>query len=459
MHETQCEQMISNNLEDVSYSLSEFVTNYIKLLNNSINYPLAHVYDQFQIFFNAFIPVFSSADSNYLLPFLKNLSTTLVDFAFHVDKVENLSVKKMKANGAARLLSKVFNIMLADRNPLQESKRLGIIHITNLAFKIYTKLDITNLCSTFITNLKTGGVELKDFPISQQVAHRYYLGRFSYYKQQLLRAEKHFQFAFQHCPANSWHNKRLILKFLIPTRIIMGKLPSMELLQKYKLENPYADLKQTIQRGDIRRFNAILEHNYAFFARSWSYLTLRARCPVLLWRSCLRRVFILTRQSDEDRVMSFRVCYDGLLAAGEDQDLDFYDTENILVSLISQGYIRGYLHHQLQQVVLSKVNPFPPISQIRPYVERYNDDAVEEHLKTNQPMLPHDIQAFIEESDEPPMQFGATLDGYDGFADQTYEEAAQAGAGGFGMMASMDGGAGGFNSGTNENNLYFQQAI
>ncbi|KAI9272979.1 hypothetical protein BDA99DRAFT_280680 [Phascolomyces articulosus] len=46
----------------------------------------------------------------------------------------------MKANGAARLLSKVFNIMLADRSPLQESKRLGIIHVTNLAFKIYTKV-------------------------------------------------------------------------------------------------------------------------------------------------------------------------------------------------------------------------------------------------------------------------------------------------------------------------------
>ena len=29
--------------------------------------------------------------------------------------MENLAIKKMKANGAARLLSKVFNIMLADR--------------------------------------------------------------------------------------------------------------------------------------------------------------------------------------------------------------------------------------------------------------------------------------------------------------------------------------------------------
>ncbi|KAG2220962.1 hypothetical protein INT45_006495 [Circinella minor] len=348
------------------------------------------------LFFSSSIPVFSSADSNYLLPFIKNLSTTLVVFAFHVDKMENLTIKKMKANGAARLLSKVFNIMLADRSPLQESKRLGIIHITNLAFKIYTKLDITNLCSTFINNLKTGGVELIDFPISQQVTHRYYLGRFSFYKQQLIVAENHFQFAFQHCPIHSWHNKRLILKFLIPTRIIMGKLPSMELLEKYNLKNPYAYLKQTIKRGDIRQFNIIMDQNYHFFTCTWSYLLLKARCPILLWRSCLRRI-----QSEEDRIMSFKICFDGLLAAGEQNDLDFYDTENILVSLISQGYLRGYLHHQLQQVVLSKVNPFPPINQIKPYFERYNDEIVEEHLKTNQPMVPNDVQNLIDEPEDP----------------------------------------------------------
>ncbi|KAI7846727.1 hypothetical protein BDC45DRAFT_68725 [Circinella umbellata] len=115
MSEIQCEHLIENNLETISNALSEFVISYIKLLNNSINYSLTHVYDFFQAFYNSSIPVFSSADSNYLLPFIKNLSTTLVVFAFHVDKMENLAIKKMKANGAARLLSKVFNIMLADR--------------------------------------------------------------------------------------------------------------------------------------------------------------------------------------------------------------------------------------------------------------------------------------------------------------------------------------------------------
>ncbi|KAI8145137.1 hypothetical protein BJV82DRAFT_605055 [Fennellomyces sp. T-0311] len=418
MSEAQCEQIINSAIENTSHSLAEFVNSYIRLLNNSINFPLTHVYDYFESFYSAVIPVFSSSDSNYLLPFIKTLSTTIVDFAFHVDKTENLQQKQMKANGAARLLSKVFNIMLADRSPLNESKRYGIIHITNLAFKIYTKLDITNLCNTLINNLKNGGVELTEFPISQQVAHRYYLGRFSYYKQQLINAEEHFQFSFNHCPKSSWHNKRLILKFLVPTRIIMGRLPSSALLKEYNLTQPYAELKETIKRGDIRRFNHVMEQYQAFFSHSWTYELLRARCPVLLWRSCLRRVFLLTRQSDEDRVMSYQSCYDGLLAAGEERDLDFYDTENILVSLVSQGYIRGYLHHQLQQIVLSKMNPFPPVNQIRPYIEYYNDELVDEHMKTNQPPTPRDVLTLIEEPEVGAE--GQQDEGYGGF-DQQFE--------------------------------------
>ena len=51
MSETQCERLIENNLENISNALSEFVISYIKLLNNSINYSLTHVYDFFQAFY------------------------------------------------------------------------------------------------------------------------------------------------------------------------------------------------------------------------------------------------------------------------------------------------------------------------------------------------------------------------------------------------------------------------
>jgi hypothetical protein len=37
------------------------------------------------------------------------------------------------------------------------------------------------MCQTFISNIRTGGLDLEMFPIAQQVTYRYYLGRYSLY--------------------------------------------------------------------------------------------------------------------------------------------------------------------------------------------------------------------------------------------------------------------------------------
>lgn len=50
-------------------------------------------------------------------------------------------------------------------------------------------------------------------------------------------------------------------------------------------------------------------------------------------------------------------------------------------------------------MVFSKVNPFPPVSQIHAYQENFNDEAAEEHLKNSQPPIPPEVEQLIEEAD------------------------------------------------------------
>lgn len=71
------------------------------------------------------------------------------------------------------------NTSLLKRSPMETSKRQGIFHITNLAFKLYFKLNNVRMCQTMISNIRTGGVDLDEFPISEQVTYKYYLGRYS----------------------------------------------------------------------------------------------------------------------------------------------------------------------------------------------------------------------------------------------------------------------------------------
>lgn len=134
--------------------------------------------------------MFNGSDTFYQVPVIKDLSTHLVSLALRVDKT-GLKGKARKANTAARLLSRMFNTMLADRSPIDTSKRQGIFHVTNLAFKVYFKLNSMRMCQTFISNIEKGGLELHMFPISQQVTYKYYLGRYSLYHGKLKQVRVH----------------------------------------------------------------------------------------------------------------------------------------------------------------------------------------------------------------------------------------------------------------------------
>ncbi|CDS13172.1 hypothetical protein LRAMOSA05350 [Lichtheimia ramosa] len=393
---SEWERIASQCLKDTSSALVNAVISYFKMVM-AVNTPVSQLYDAVEAFYSALVPVFSSSEGVYLVDYIKSFSSQLVSLAFLVDKEQRLRGKSRKSNGAARLLSKVFNIMLADRAPFSESKRQGIIHITNLAFKIYTKLDNIRLCQTFISNLRTGGVDVTGYSMAEQVTYRYYMGRFQFYQNNLKKADEHFTFAFRHCPGKMWHNKRLILEFLIPTRMILGRMPSDELLHHYQLTDPYMSLKYALIKGDIYTYLGILDQNVEYFTRTFSYLVLRGRGLVLVWRSLLRRAFILTRSSSDDLKMSYKTCYDALRMSSRDPNIDLYDVECMLVSLISQGYIRGYLHHQQQRLICSKTNPFPMISQVRLYKEHYNDDLMQHHLQTDQPEVPKEILDILEE--------------------------------------------------------------
>ncbi|KAI9310146.1 hypothetical protein BX666DRAFT_2011347 [Dichotomocladium elegans] len=395
----QYESSVRSILDDTSVSLSEMTIAYMRLVQ-AFSAPLDAAYDSLESFYTALVPLFSSADGTYLVPYVKWLSAQLVTTAFSVDKQFNLRGKYRKANGAARLLSRMFNLMLTDRGPLSESKRRGILQITNLAFKIYTKLDNDRLCQTFISNLKKGGIEITDFELPEQVTYRYYMGRFEYYQNNLKEAEGHFSFAFRHCPNRAWRNKRLILEFLIPTRMILGRMPKDELLNAYNLMEPYASLRESIRKGDIHGYLTTLDSYMDYLSRKYAYLLLRGRGIVLVWRSLLRRIFVMTHRATNEFAISFKACSDAVHISSKSDEYDFFDIENLLVSLISQGYIRGYLHHEKQQMICSKKNPFPTISEVRLLTEQYNDDLAQDHLSTMQPEIPQEVDDILRTNDE-----------------------------------------------------------
>ena len=198
----------------------------------------------------------------------------------------------------------------------------------------------------------------RHFPIAQLVTYHYFVGRLSLLNSQFARAERQLTFAFDRCPAASFKNKRLILRYLVPVRLVLGKFASPALLEKYRL--PYfTALCRAVDRGDLRTFERELDGNQQLFIRHGSYLIVE-RAKAIAYRNFFRRVHGLhapgTTKLD---IGAFKRC---LGRIGVTMDAD--EIECVLANLIYKGYIKGYLSHQHGKLVVSKGNAFPPLRDV-----------------------------------------------------------------------------------------------
>ena len=73
------------------------------------------------------------------------------------------------------------------------------------------------------------------YPKSQQVTYKYYVGRKHMFDNNFKEAEEYLKFAFEHCHVKSRANKRSILIYLIPVKMLLGQMPEEMLLKKYDL--------------------------------------------------------------------------------------------------------------------------------------------------------------------------------------------------------------------------------
>jgi len=195
------------------------------------------------------------------------------------------------------------------------------------------------------------------FPLSQTVSYQFYLGRLSIFEEQYSKAEGCLDFAFAHCHKRAISNKRRVLQYLIPVKLLLGKIPHPKLLQKYELMQ-FKDLVESVKRGHLKLFNDSLETHQEFFIKKGIYLMLE-KLKSTIYRNLFHRVYKFVQNEDSMKNKHW-LPLDVLLAAlrvnGIEMDTD--ELECILANLIYQGVMKGYIAHK-RCVVLSKQDPFP----------------------------------------------------------------------------------------------------
>lgn len=319
-------------------------------------------------------------ETNWCIPFVNKHSVDLRRLAIRADaeadmkraqelakvkggdvygKVDlKLTKKDDNMEKACESLMQLFRLCATDtRSNLENSKKTGMICIINQLFKIYFRINKLHLCKPLIRALDNANV-FDRCSLAQKVTYNYYLGVKTLFDLRILEAEKLLDFVFENCHPESHKNIRLTLIFLIPIKMLLGRMPSQQLLEKYNLHQFY-DIKKAVISGRVGDLDKAIETHSDFFWRYGIYLIIERLRPITL-RNLFKKVSkcFNTHLVDMDTVLkAVRMVQPG-------EEIKMEEVHCILSNLIYEGKIKGYLSIAHQKLVLSKANPFPPIAEL-----------------------------------------------------------------------------------------------
>jgi hypothetical protein len=299
----------------------------------------------------------SQKDDNWPLPIMYAVCLDLRRLASSADK--QLEAKGGKPGetlekAAEHMMSCFRTCALDSKSAIEVTKRWGILNIVNQLFKIYFQVNKLHLCKPLIRAIESS--VLKDrYPKAQQVTYKYYVGRKYMFDNSFKEADEYLSYAFEHCHRNSTANKRSILIYLTPVKMLLGQMPTLALLQKYNLLQ-FADVVTSVKQGNLLLLNEALDKNERFFIKCGIFLILE-KLKIITYRNLFKKVSLL--------VKSHQIPIDAFVAAlkmMKVDDIDNDETQCIIANLIYEGRIKGYISHQHQKLVVSKQQPFPSLS-------------------------------------------------------------------------------------------------
>ncbi|XP_053311206.1 PCI domain-containing protein 2 isoform X2 [Spea bombifrons] len=258
---------------------------------------------------------------------------------------------------AAELLMSCFRVCASDtRAAFEDSKKWGMLFLVNQLFKIYFKISKLHLCKPLIRAIESSNFK-DEYAMAQRVTYKYYVGRKAMFDSDFKKAEEYLSFAFENCHSSSQKNKRMILIYLLPVKMLLGHMPTIHLLRKYDLMQ-FVEVTKSVSEGNLLLLTETLAKHETFFIRCGIFLILE-KLKIITYRNLFKKVYLLlkTHQLSLD---AFLVALTFMQVEGVDID----EVQCIIANLIYMGHIKGYISHQHQKLVVSKQNPFPPLSTI-----------------------------------------------------------------------------------------------
>ncbi|XP_068148750.1 PCI domain-containing protein 2 homolog [Drosophila tropicalis] len=351
----QPEKLVERMLKRTS--MDEPVSAHLKVLYNLAQEPPNYMdaYTQQAACCSAVVKLLQQLrDENWCLPLMYRVCLDLRYLAQACEKHCRGFTPGHILEKAADCMMACFRVCAADgRASEEDTKRQGMMNLVNQLFKIYFRINKLHLCKPLIRAIEN--CALKDtFPLPEQITYKYFVGRRAMFDSNYRQAVDDLAYAFSHCPERFTSNKRLILIYLVPVKMLLGYLPRKSLLQRYDLLL-FHDLALALKAGNVNKFDEIVREQELVLIRSGIYLLVE-KLKFIVYRNLFKKVFVIrqTHQLDMDDFLT------ALRFVGV-TDISLDETHCIVANLIYEGKIKGYMSHVHNKLVVSKQNPFPPL--------------------------------------------------------------------------------------------------
>jgi len=261
---------------------------------------------------------------------------------------------------AARICNKAFSNCIMDRtNKSQFSRRWGTYRTVGITLKCYIKANRVSLFKSLLRSLtvQTELPPFEKFPKSDQVTCKYYFGLNRFLQEEYVEAYREFSFAFANCHRDATRNQELILTYLIPLQMLRGRLPSRVLLSKFpRLEQLYTPFVLAIRSGDVKRYDSVLAWGEQHLVSLNVWLCVEKAREICV-RGLLKKVW---RAAAQPTRLPISLVHRALQMSGIEVAVE--EAECIIANMIYRGYVKGYISHEKQMVVLAAKDTFPSLA-------------------------------------------------------------------------------------------------
>ncbi|KZS97802.1 hypothetical protein SISNIDRAFT_477193 [Sistotremastrum niveocremeum HHB9708] len=343
----------------------EIAIAHVQVLVNIEDKNFVESYREQAALLNLFLRFFVTK-SGWTLPVLYTVLRDLRELSDKSDQMEKSQTGKAVTKwreDAARICNKAFSSCVTDRSSAPEdSRKWGIYYTVGLVLKSYFKVQRTSLSRNVIRALKANNdiPPLTEYPRAHQVTYKYYLGMLSFLNEDYEQAEQELTQAFYLCHCQAQSNLERILTYLLPLRLLRGHLPSDELSFRFPALKALCDpFINAIRKGDLKQFDDALNET-ATQKRLLDlglYLVFEKAREICI--RCLFRRMWISGTSKGTRI-PIAMFHASLRVSG--QDIPVEEAECIVANMIFKGFMRGYVSHEKQMVVLAQTNSFPKLS-------------------------------------------------------------------------------------------------